>query len=84
MLPSDIVLGQQVRDIVTGLTGTATGICSYISGCQQVLVVPKYREDGTKVESEWFDVQRLELIGNELIVLDNVLTPGPDRLPPKR
>lgn len=84
MLPNDLVLGQKVEDVITGFTGTATGVCSYISGCTQVLVVPKYKEDGTKIESEWFDIQRLVLAGNEVVTLDNVLTPGPDRLPPKR
>ena len=84
MKPEDLILGQKVQDVVTGHTGIATGMCSYISGCVQVLVVPKYKEDGTKVDSEWFDVQRLQLVSNELVVLDNVLTPGPDKFPPKR
>ena len=84
MLPNDLVLGQKVTDVITGVTGTATGKCEYISGCMQVLVSPRYKEDGTKVEPEWFDVQRLELAGNEILRLDNTLTPGRDILPPKR
>lgn len=84
MLPNDLQLGQKVTDRITGMAGIATGKCEYISGCMQILVVPKYKEDGSKVESEWFDVQRLELSGNEVLRLDNVLTPGPDILPPKR
>lgn len=84
MLPQDFRFGLKVRDVITGVTGTATGKCDYISGCSQVLVAPRYKEDGTKVDAEWFDIQRLEVAGNDVITLDNVLTPGPDILPPKR
>lgn len=84
MHPSDFELGMTVEDKITGIKGVATGVCSYISGCSQVLVVPRYKEDGTKVESEWIDMQRIARVGNEIVYLDNVLTPGPDKHPPKR
>lgn len=79
-----IVLGNTYKDTVTGFEGVATGRCKYISGCYQVLLSPKCIDVGTKLESHWFDVQRLEEIKNETITLDNSKTPGPDKAAPKK
>lgn len=84
MRDDDYQHGASVRDVITDFAGTAMGICQYISGCTQVLVAPKINADGNKRESEWFDIQRLERVGNEFVALDNVLVPGHDLLPPKR
>lgn len=84
MIKDDLVLGSKVKDVITEFEGVATGIIEYVSGCTQVLVQPKVDKDGKKVDPEWFDIQRLTLIGNEVIILDNYLTPGFDKEPPKR
>lgn len=80
----DVTIGQTVKDRITEVEGIAIARCDYISGCRQILVQPKGLIDGKKQEAEWFDVQRLELVGNEVLELDNVLVPGFDKLPPKR
>lgn len=77
------MLGLTVRDRITGFTGVVTGHCRYISGCHQALVVPRM-QDGKLPESQWFDVQRLEDVGEGRIVLDNGDTPGCDKAAPKR
>lgn len=79
-----IELGMKYRDRISGFTGTATGYVRYITGCNQVLLGPKAKDDGTLSPSEWFDEQRLVQVEGERIVLDNGSTPGFDRPAPKR
>jgi hypothetical protein len=56
------MLGKQVRDVVTGLEGTATAEVKYINGCKQFCVQPK-AVDGKVPEGQYMDHQRLEVIG---------------------
>ena len=64
-----IKLGMVVTDTITGLTGVATGVCRYITGCDQVLVVPKKNaKKDEDIASRWFDVIRLATDG-EMITL---------------
>lgn len=79
-----IQLGMTYKDKITGFTGVCTGICNYISGCNQALLVPKCGEDGTAKDSQWYDVQRLEPMDAPVITLNNDETPGCDRAAPKR
>lgn len=77
-------LGITVKDKVTGFSGTVTGFVQYLSGCNQVLVVPKVGKDGSFKEAQWFDVQRIERVGKTKVALDNGKTPGFDHAAPKR
>ncbi len=53
-----IEMGKQVRDSITGFTGTVTGRCAYITGCLHYLVTPKGKPN--KMEDEqWLDEERL-------------------------
>lgn len=54
----EIVFGKVYRDDITGFEGKATGFCSYISGCDQVLLQPPYNLEH-KTEGRWFDDDRL-------------------------
>jgi hypothetical protein len=54
----EIVFGKVYRDHITGFEGKATGFCSYISGCDQVLLQPPYNLEH-KAEGRWFDDDRL-------------------------
>lgn len=78
------ILGTTQRDKITGFQGVVTGYCEYISGCNQALLIPKLDEKGAYQESHWFDVQRLERVGTDMLTLDNGKTPGFDRAAPKR
>lgn len=78
------ILGTTQQDRITGFIGVATGYVQYISGCNQVLLVPKITADGKLPESHWYDVQRLEQVGTDQIVLNNAASPGFDKEPPKR
>lgn len=78
------MLGLNVRDRITGFAGIVTGHVAYISGCNQVLVVPPVKPDGSLAESQWFDEQRVEVLSTNRLILDNSRTPGPDKAAPKR
>ena len=56
---SDIEWGERYRDTITGFEGVATGYCSYISGCDQVLINGGMNKDGDKVVSHWIDSDRV-------------------------
>lgn len=59
-----IELGVQARDKITGFTGIITGKASYLTGCDQYVLVPKMTEEDKKVrDSVWFDEGRLEVVG---------------------
>ena len=84
MKQSNIELGQLVKDKITGYAGIVTGLCEYISGCNQALIVPRVGKDGKRDQGEWFDVQRLAVTSKTILRLNNNSTPGPDREAPKR
>lgn len=82
-----IVLGKAYQDGITGFEGTCTGVCAYITGCNQALLVPRVK-DGEHKEGKWFDTSRLNEVGlHEDVRLPSVSTvstaPGPD-VPPLR
>lgn len=77
-------LGMKAKDKITGFEGTVTGYVEYISGCNQVLLTPSVDDKGAARDSGWFDVQRIEQVGSEVLVLDNGDTPGCDMPAPVR
>lgn len=78
---SEINLGDKVTDKITGFQGIVTGIVHHITGCHQALLAPKVKEDGALVRSEWFDLDRLEVLSSGAFKLQ-VSDPGPDREAP--
>lgn len=79
------MLGKTVEDRITGFKGVVTGQVTYLTGCNQCLVTPRIKEDGTRREAEWFDEQRLDVVsGVPVIALDNSKSPGFDKQAPKR
>lgn len=79
-----IQLGAKYRDCITGFTGVCTGHVEYLTGCNQTLLAPALGSDGALRDSSWFDDQRLEKVGDEVIQLDNSETPGCDKAAPVR
>lgn len=57
------LMGAEVRDAVTGLTGVVTAITYYLNGCVRVCVQPPSRENQVADTVEWCDVQQVERIG---------------------
>jgi len=69
-------LGLKAVDRITGFRGTITGLVAYISGCNQALLTPPVKEDGSLDDARWFDVQRVEVGTETKVTLDNSSTPG--------
>lgn len=55
-----IQLGHTYRDVITGFTGVCTGYVQYLTGCNQALIAPKSKPDGSWCDSAWLDESRLE------------------------
>ena len=54
------LLGKGYSDIITGYTGVVVGVSHYLTGCDQVLLVPvALKPDGARHQGEWFDCIRL-------------------------
>lgn len=82
---TEVTLGMTAIDKITGFKGVAIGRADYISGCSQILLVPKVDEKGERRTGEWFDIQRLEQEeGTDVVALDNGSTPGCDIAAPQR
>lgn len=84
-----VKLGQAARDVITGFEGVVLGKAQYLTGCNQVLLMPRtLGEGGKRREGEWFDEQRVVAVGEEIMVLPggaDVSHPGCDeKLPPGR
>lgn len=53
-------MGEPVKDKLTGFKGVISGFTTYITGCDQYLVQPAMKEDGTLADAKWTDVARLQ------------------------
>lgn len=73
-----IKLGNKVRCVITGYEGIATAKVEYINGCVQYCVKPKVGPDGKMDNSEYIDIQQLEVIEGGIEVGSNP-TGGPQR-----
>lgn len=76
-------LGRKGKDKITGFAGIVTGFVEYITGCNQLLLMPSVGKDGKSGEGQWFDDSRVDLTG-KAIVLDSSKANGPDMEAPKR
>lgn len=58
-----IKLGDKVKDIYTGFTGTAIARTQWLNGCDRIGIEPdKLDKDGKVQEAVWFDSPRVELV----------------------
>ncbi len=60
------VLGKEVRDKVTGYRGIVTAVTKWLYGCIRVNVAQKVKKDGTIPETQGFDLDQIEVIGDGL------------------
>jgi len=78
-----IELGTTGKDIITGFKGVITGHVKYLTGCDQILLVPRVDEKGARIDSHWFDINRIEAVeGEKKVVIDTTDESGPGELPP--
>jgi len=57
----DVNFGDEARDTVTGFTGIVTAKALYATGCNQVLVSPPVKDDGSFVDGQWLDIERIAI-----------------------
>lgn len=55
------LLGRTATDLVSGFSGVISTMSFDLYGCVQAVVVPPVQTDGTRPDSQWFDVARLKL-----------------------
>lgn len=62
------LLGLRVRDRVTGLSGVVASVTFDLYGCIQAIVNPGMDKDGKLQETQWFDVNRLEVLDSQPVM----------------
>ena len=61
---SEIKLGQEVKDLVTGMTGIVMYHLKFLNGCHQLGVQDrKLSKEGETKKFEYFDTEQLEIVG---------------------
>ena len=56
--------GKKGRDIITKFEGIITCKISYLTGCDQYGLTPDFIFEGKPIETNYFDVTRIKIIGN--------------------
>ena len=62
------ILGKNVQDKVTKLSGVATLVCFDLYGCIQVCVNPGLDKAGTPQDSHWYDIARLRITSDKPVM----------------
>lgn len=78
-----IEFGKVYRDSITGFEGICTGKSQYITGCDQILIVPKVDNEGKFQSGQWFDDSRLVDVEAEKAVATSQKPGGPQHTPPR-
>ena len=79
-----IEFGTTCIDVITEFKGVVTGRCSYITGCEQVLLSPVIDKNGARREPQWFDAARVRVTDHPKIELPTQPESGPDIPAPVR
>lgn len=59
--------GDRVKEKISGFTGTITGTCFYLTGCNQYLITAAPKDEFSEPVGLWYDEGRLDLV-KELVV----------------
>lgn len=62
------LLGKKVTDRVTGFAGVVTSLNFDLYGCIQATVHPGLDKDRKTLESQWFDVSRLQVVSSKPVM----------------
>ena len=61
-------MGKRIKDIVTGQTGVVTSVTFDLYGCVQCLVTPNVSKENTQINSDWYDISRLEITSKKPVM----------------
>lgn len=67
---TDINLGDEAKDSITGFTGVVVAKTSWIHGCDRIVLQPKVGKDGKFPENATFDVSALILVKAKAVKKD--------------
>ena len=70
------LFGKKGADILTGFKGTIYGRSTFMTGCDQLLLVPKVGADGAARDSVWFDMDRVTVERGKMLVIEAGPKPG--------
>jgi hypothetical protein len=72
-------LGKEAKDKITGIKGVIVARIEYLFGCNQYGISPRAGKDGKRLDTEYFDEGRIEIIGKG-VTPESVKAkkPGPD------
>ncbi len=76
-MSNEIRLGDKVKDRITGYEGIVTGITNWLNGCARIGVQSTKLKDGKPLETEWFDVNQIQLVKSKVMKTLNTDTGGP-------
>lgn len=83
-----VILGNEVKDSISGFKGIAIGRAEYMTGCVQILVAAKNQNVGEKPAEYWLDEQRLVVTNAGAFGMPEEIIEeapaGPQHVPPAR
>ena len=76
-------LGKVAKDKITGFTGIILGRAEHLTGCNTYGIAPQMLNEGKRLDTEWFDEGRVEIIRegltrNDVIAEKNGCDVNPD------
>ncbi len=76
-----IELGDQVKDTVTGFSGTVIGITTWLNGCRRMGIQGKEFKDGIPTDPIWVDEYQLKVTKKAVVQTVSRETGGPTPTP---
>jgi hypothetical protein len=59
------ILGSEVKDKITGVSGVAESVCFDLYGCVQVCINQGIDKEGKMKETRWIDIARLQITSSK-------------------
>jgi hypothetical protein len=53
--------------VLSGFTGIVISRCEYLTGCNQVFILPKSEKANEMKDGHWFDIERVKKIGDRKV-----------------
>lgn len=64
---ANITLVDEVKDMLSGFTGIVISRGEYLTGCNQVSILPKSEKANEIEDGHWFEIERVEKIGDRKV-----------------
>lgn len=69
-------LGDEVRDIISGIQGIVVGVTKYLYGCTRLIVQSKGAKDGTPCDNFWVDEPQVKIVKKGVVDPSNRAVPA--------